>query len=217
MVSLLTTITRIAADTPTRRKEHTMKLLILPVLMCLVVTPPVVAETNDSIQSSDTNLIAACANKSDVVAHVKVLSMVFVRKPTDPTVVDLSVYGKLVTLDVKNSYLQKDAAVDFSTNIYLYRRGTLSVSFLEPILQVGQEYLVFLKRDETPEIVKSGVITDPALPTTNYFTFVHLPQRQTPKCKAYVKIADTNSLASVERCLSESVTPGQKAKGARRH
>jgi hypothetical protein len=189
-----------------------MKLLILPVLLCLGVALPVVAETNDSIQLSDTNLIAACASKSDVVAHVKVLSMVFVKKPADPTIVDLSVYGELVTLDVKRSYFQNEVAVGFPTNIYLYRRGMLSVSFLEPILQVGQEYLVFLKRDEMPKIAKSGVMTDPALPTTNYFAFVHLPQRQMPRRKAYVKIADTNSLVSVEKCLSESMAARQKAK-----
>lgn len=48
-------------------------------------------------------------------------------------------------------------------------------------------------------------LTFPPLPVTNYFTFVHLPQRQMPNRKAYVHITDTNVLVSVEKYLSESL------------
>lgn len=194
-----------------------MRYLIVSVLLCCVVVAPVAAETSDSIQPTNANLIALCAAKSDFVAHVKVSSKAFVRKPpaaavvdpkpTEPIIVDLWVYGELTTLDVKHVYLREDVTCNFPANIYLYRRGALHVSFLEPSLQVGQQYLVFLKEGKAPELVNSGVVTDPQLPATNYFTFVRLPQRQVPNCKAYVKIADTNALASVEKCLSESLAP----------
>jgi hypothetical protein len=197
-----------------------MRLFILPMLLCFAILTSTVAETNDSIQLTDTNLITLCASKSDVVAQVKVLSMAFVRKPqkpAEPTVVDLSVYGELLTLEVQRVYLQESDAPSFPTNICLYKRGTLSVSFLEPTLQVGRQYLVFLHRDKAPEIVSEGVVTDPPLPVTNYFTFVRLPQRQTPNRKAYVEIADTNALASIERCFSEFKAIRQKARGTGRH
>lgn len=183
-----------------------MKFLVLNVLLCLAVVMPASAENNDSIQSTETNLIAFCANNSDVVAHVKVSSMSFVRKPTAPDVIDLSVCGRLFTFQVKHAYLREDCATSFPTNIYLFKRGMMSASFLEPILHVGQEYLVFLKREKTPEIVNSGVVTVPLLPTTNFFTFIHLPQRQIPNRKAYVEIMDTNTLISVEKCLTKSMT-----------
>lgn len=183
-----------------------MKFLVLNVFFCLAVVMPTSAGNNDSIQSTETNLIAFCANNSDIVAHVKVASMSFVRKPTAPDVIDLSVYGRLFTFQVKRAYLRGDCALGFPTNIYLYKRGMMSASFLEPILQVGQEYLVFLKREKTPEIVNSEIVTVPPLPTTNFFTFIHLPQRQMPNRKAYLEIVDTNTLMSVEKCLPKSMT-----------
>lgn len=180
-----------------------MRRFILPMLLSFAVLAPAVAQT-DSIQSTDTNLIVLCASKSEVAAHVKVSSLASVRKPTEPNVVDLSVYGRLCTLEVKQVYLRGDAFALFPTNIYLYRAGAMGGSLLEPNLEVGREYLVFLKQDKAPEIVRDRVVTDPPLPATNYFTFVHLPQRQMPNRKAYVQIADTNALASAEKCLSQS-------------
>lgn len=183
-----------------------MRRSILPMLLCFAVLAPAVAQT-DSIQSTDTNLIVLCASKSEVAAHVKVSSLALVRKPTVPNVVDLSVYGRLFTLEVKQVYLPGDAFAIVPTNIYLYRAGAMGGSLLEPNLEVGREYLVFLIQDKAPEIVRDRVVTDPPLPTTNYFTFVHLPQRQIPNRKAYVQITDTNALASAEKCLSESFAP----------
>ena len=177
-------------------------------LLCLLVVTPVVAETVEGFQLADTNLIVLCANKSDVTAHVKVSSVMFVRKPMDPSVVDLTVYGRLITLQVKRVYLQKYAVNDFPDNIYIFRDGAVELNSLEPIIEVGQEYLVFLKRENAPGIVNSGTVTDPVLPSTNYFAFIQLPERQMPNRKAYLDIANTNSLASIERCLSKSIVPG---------
>lgn len=182
-----------------------MQLFISLMLLCFAVLAPTVAVAQtDSIESTNTNLIVLCAGESDVAAHAKVSNLEFVRKPADPNVFDLSVYGRLYTLNIKQVYLRGDTFSFFPTNIYLYRGGAIDGDFSQPRLKVGREYLVFLKQVNIPEIVRAGVITDPPLPTTNYFAFVHLPERQTPNCRAYVQITDTNALASAEKCLSES-------------
>ena len=154
-----------------------MRLSILPMLLCLAVLESAVAQT-DSISPADTNLIALCVGNSDVVAHVKVSSLALVRKPTDPNVAELSVYGRLITLEVKHVYFQEVTATSFPTNIYIYRPGAVGGSLREPNLDAGREYLVFLKAESAPDIVREKVITEPPLPATNYFAFVRRPQRQ---------------------------------------
>lgn len=178
-----------------------MKLSITLAILCLVIVANAVTERNDGISLSDTNLIATCARKSDVVAHAKLLSITFVRKPKEGEVIDLSVYGRLFTLQVEDAYLFDTNVVSFPTNIYIYRAGAMGGSFLEPTLEVGHKYLVFLNKRKAPGIVNKGIVTDPPLPTTNYFTFVRLAQRQIRNRKAYMEIADTNDLASVEETL----------------
>jgi len=182
-----------------------MKKFVLSVLLFLLILTPVFAGTNESLQLAETNLILLCASKSDVTAYVKVSSIAFVRKPTDPTVIDLTVYGRLFRLHVKRVYLHENAAAAFPTNIYVYSGGAIELNFLEPTIQVGREYIVFLKREDVPDIVNSGTATDPVLPGTNYFSFVQLPERQMPNRKACMEIEDTNSLTSVERFLSKSL------------
>jgi hypothetical protein len=191
-----------------------MRLFILPMLLCLAVLASAVAQT-DSIPPADTNLIALCVGKSDVAAYVKVSSLALVRKPAEPNVVDLSAYGRLITLEVKHVYFQEVTAASFPTNIYIYRPGAMGGSFLEPNLEVAREYLVFLKAESAPDIAGEKVVTEPPLPVTNYFAFVRLPQRQLANRKAYMAIADANALASVEKSLSEPVAARQKAKTPR--
>lgn len=185
-----------------------MRIFSLPMLLCLVVRASAGTES-DSIKLADTNLIAFCASKSDVAVHVKVASLVLVRKPTETDVGDFSVYGRLLTFEVKRAYFWENIANSFPTNIYIYQVGAVGGSFLEPTLKVGFEYLVFLKKEKAPDILTRGTVTEPPLPATNYFTFVRLPQRQLPSRKAYMVIADKDALASVEKYLSGS-TAGKK-------
>jgi len=51
-----------------------------------------------------------------------VANLAFVRKPKDPNVIDLSVFGRLMTLEVKSVYFHDEIGVHFPTNIYLASR-----------------------------------------------------------------------------------------------
>jgi hypothetical protein len=183
-----------------------MKLIFSSIVLCFVIVANVAAEKDDRISLSNTNLIVTCARKSDVVAHAKLLSITFIRKPKEEGVIDLSVYGRLFTLQIEDAYLPNHNVTNFPTNIYIYRAGAMGGSFLEPTLEIGHKYLLFLNEGKDPEIVKKGTVTDPPLPTENYFTFVHLPQREMRSHKAYMTFTNTNVLTAVENILAKSAT-----------
>ena len=183
-----------------------MRCFIVTTLLSCAVFTSAVAQT-DCLRLTETNLIAFCADNCEIAAHVKVASLAFVRKPKEPNVIDLSVFGRLMTLEVKSVYSRVEAGMHFPTNIYFFRSGAVGGSFLDPVLEVGREYLVFLKEDKVPDIVRDGTVTDPPLPATNYFSHVHLPQRQLVQAfprKPYMAIPDAGTLSTLEKHLSEA-------------
>jgi hypothetical protein len=180
-----------------------MRCFIVTTLLSCAVFTSAVAQT-DCLRLTETNLIAFCADDCEIAAHVKVASLAFVRKPKDPNVIDLSVFGRLMTLEVKNVYSHEEIGMFFPTNIYFFRGGAVGGSFLDPALEVGREYLVFLKEDKVPDIVRDGTVTDPSMPATNYFSFIRLSQWRMSPRKPYMVIPDAGALSTLEKHLSET-------------
>ena len=80
-----------------------MRCFIVATLLSCAVFTSAVAQT-DCLRLTETNLISFCADNCEIAAHVKVASLAFVRKPKEPNVIDLSVFGRLMTLEVKSVY-----------------------------------------------------------------------------------------------------------------
>jgi hypothetical protein len=201
-----TIIIQIAGDLCTHRKDQPMKLFFINVFF-FTIAFLANAESKDGIQSGDTNLIAFCASNSDVVAHIKLSDMSFVRKLTSSNDLDLSVCGRLLTFDVIKSYYNSEIEKFTSPKIYIYKKGMMSLSLFDPVLCVGKEYLVFLRRVPSPDVVNSQITTTSVLPATNYFSFIRIPQRKSSDRKAYIEINDTNDLMSSEECLQHFIVP----------
>ena len=183
-----------------------MRCFIVTTLLSCAVFTSAVAQT-DCIRLTETNLIAFCADNCEIAAHVKVASRSVILKPIETNTLELTVFGRLMTLEVKSVYSRVEAGTYFPTNIYLYRDGMVAGAYHDPALEVGHEYLVFLKEDKVPDIVRDGTVTDPPLPVTNYFSHVHLPKKQWLQVltrRPYMAISDAGTLSALEKHLSET-------------
>lgn len=183
-----------------------MRCFIVTTLLSCAVFSSAVAQT-DSIRLTETNLITFCADNCEIAAHVKVASRSVILKPTETNTLELTVFGRLMTLEVKSVYFRGEIGTHFPTNIYLYRNGMVAGAYHDPALEVGHEYLVFLKEDKVPDIVRDGTVTDPPLPATNYFSHVHLPKKQWLQVltrRPYIVIQDAGTLLTLEKYLSET-------------
>ena len=183
-----------------------MRCFIVTTLLSCAVLTSAVAQT-DCLRLTDTNLIAFCADNCEIAAHVKVASRAFIFKPIETNTLELTVFGRLMTLEVKSVYFRGETGTHFPTNIYLYRDGMVAGAYHDPALEVGREYLVFLKEDKVPDIVRDGTVTDPPLPSTNYFSHVHLPKKQWLQVltrRPYMEIPDAGALSTLEKHLSET-------------
>jgi hypothetical protein len=183
-----------------------MRCFIVTTLLSCAVFTSAVAQT-DCLRLTETNLIAFCADNCEIAAHVKVASRAFVLKPIETNTLELTVLGRLMTLEVKSVYFRGEIGTHFPTNVYLYRDGMVAGAYHDPALEVGREYLVFLKEDKVPDIVRDGTVTDPPLPATNYFSHVHLPKKQWLQMltrKPYMVVPDAGVLSTLEKHLSET-------------
>lgn len=180
-----------------------MRCFIVTTLLSCAVFTSAVAQT-DCLRLTETNLIAFCADNCEIAAHVKVASRAFVLKPIETNTLELTVLGRLMTLEVKSVYFRGEIGTHFPTNVYLYRDGMVAGAYHDPALEVGREYLVFLKEDKVPDIVRDGTVTDPSMPATNYFSFIRLSQWRMSPRKPYMVIPDAGALSTLEKHLSET-------------
>ncbi len=175
------------------------------------------AYAKDGIDVTDTNLIGLATSKSDLVAHIYVKSVDFVRKPRDPNVAELYIYGRLTTLQVKKVYHWTGNSTTNPTTVYLYQSGAVGGSFLEPTLRAGEECIAFLTHASAPVILNTDVVTDPNLPDDNYFSFSVLPQRSASGGKAYIPEAGSNTIVTLDAYFANSVvgvSPEERAEGS---
>lgn len=105
-------------------------------------------------------------NQSDLIAIVKVITVDYVSKAKQTKdgleIVDLAIYGRLVRLQIIETY--KSKLPQLPTPIYIFQLNSLE----DRLLKTGEEYLLFLRKS-APPIIKGKIVTLPALPDDNYF------------------------------------------------
>lgn len=126
-----------------------------------------------SSDSWSSNRVDLLSRQSDLVAHVLVTKMDYIRKPTQyengNIVADVFSFGRLITLDVMNIYETKTTKAH--STLYIFQKG--AVAGLEQArLHEGDEYIVFLKESSPPKIVNDNTETVPKLPQSPYYSLL---------------------------------------------
>lgn len=143
-------------------------LLISLIGFCTVIRA---AEHHSDSWSS--NRVDMLSRRGDLIAHVRVARVDYVRKPTKTEngniVADIFSFGRLVTLDVVNIYEAKK--LDKLSRFYIFQKG--AVAGLEQArLDEGEEYIAFLKQSPPPGIAEDGTETVPELPRSPYYSLL---------------------------------------------
>ena len=164
--------------------------------VCLALTFPMLLR-GGQMEVLSSNHMAVCEARSDFIGEVEVVGTDGVRKLVDAAAPDLTLYGHLVTLRIKNAFFWRQESTNRPNTIYIYREGAVGGRLRDPFLKTGDKCVVFLKQTELPVIVSSGQLTVPQLPKENYFIFAILPERNMPLKKACIDASNSNGVAMV--------------------
>jgi hypothetical protein len=182
-----------------------MKTRIL--VRCLILAATIASlacavEPSREILSSDR--VDRLSAQSDVVALVKVEAIDFIGKPIKSeggqVVADIFSYGRLVSLRPIEVYSARTAVP--TDSFYVFQKGAVQ-GLDQSRLEVGREYVVFLKVCSPPDLVVNSVETSPALPPDSYYSV--LQER-----KGVIAKADTNAFLKVDESLRAKTRPAAR-------
>jgi hypothetical protein len=135
-----------------------LRILVISAVICFASH----AEDRQIYSSDQTERYFA---RSDLVARTKVLTVDFVGKPAridgGRIIIDVFVYGRLVTMQRLEPYVSKRSAPP--EKFYIFQKGALD-GIGRAKLEAGKEYILFLKSSGPPDIAKNNIETEPPLP-----------------------------------------------------
>jgi len=144
-----------------------LRVLVISAVICF-------ASYAEDRQIYSSDRTERCFARSDLVARTKVLTVDFIGKParidSGRIIIDVFVYGRLVTVQLLEPYVSKQSPPP--NKFYIFQKGALG-GIGQAKLEAGKEYILFMKLSGPPDVTKNNIETDPPLPNGFYYSILN--------------------------------------------